>query len=309
MVHLSIIPLNSQELILPDTGIFVSFIEAYQQSPAQNYVYVDQTQVINETSESTDQIKKGYLQEMKLVMSQIDILDSTIIADNLFDDEQTINQRATLATIIYQLKLQLELIDNNVLDKQGFARDSSFLYNNGVVTNIEFEDFERRINKIYLNTVAQNNLIFDEYQVSELYEIAHLCPALGGSAVFKARSLYALINDTALYNDDGVCLQQGIMYRMSKNDMSNSNNNLNQFLRIYPNPTTGKFIIRSILPEHNDYIIKIMNSMGQSIYNKSIRISGEFEVDVLNYVTQGLYLIQVFDNTGLKVINEKLIKR
>ncbi len=270
---------------------------------------MDQTQVINETSESTDQIKKGYLQEMKLVMSQIDILDSTIIADNLFDDEQTINQRATLATIIYQLKLQLELIDNNVLDKQGFARDSSFLYNNGVVTNIEFEDFERRINKIYLNTVAQNNLIFDEYQVSELYEIAHLCPALGGSAVFKARSLYALINDTALYNDDGVCLQQGIMYRMSKNDMSNSNNNLNQFLRIYPNPTTGKFIIRSILPEHNDYIIKIMNSMGQSIYNKSIRISGEFEVDVLNYVTQGLYLIQVFDNTGLKVINEKLIKR
>jgi len=198
--------------------------------------------------------------------------------------------------------------DNNVLEKQGLARDSSFIYNNGIVTNIDFQNYERRVNTIYLNTVAVNNFAFDEEQIVELAEIAHLCPALGGTAVFKARSLYALVNDTALYNDDGVCLEQGVMYRLSKTNSANEGKVLNTPLTVFPNPTNGKFILKSKFELPLKVQIRILNSLGQVLHNELVEIKGEYEVNALNAKAGGLYFVQVFDYSGRLIFLDKLIK-
>ena len=47
--------------------------------------------------------------------------------------------------------------------------------------------------------------------------ITQQCPFAGGTAVYRARGMYELINDSIVYDDDAVCLAQGL-YRSSNHD-------------------------------------------------------------------------------------------
>lgn len=46
-----------------------------------------------------------------------------------------------------------------------------------------------------------------------LFDIANQCPMIGGNAVFYARSLYALIDDTQEFDDFLLCLPHGIVVK------------------------------------------------------------------------------------------------
>ena len=43
----------------------------------------------------------------------------------------------------------------------------------------------------------------------QILSIAEQCPYSGGVAVYIARSLIALFNDSIIYDDENNCLQQG----------------------------------------------------------------------------------------------------
>lgn len=75
------------------------------------------------------------------------------------------------------------------------------------------EDNEKQVNTIYLSTVAQDVDGFTAQDANALFAIANQCPLVGGNAVYRARALYALINDDQEYDDPSLCLAQGITVR------------------------------------------------------------------------------------------------
>jgi len=77
--------------------------------------------------------------------------------------------------------------------------------NNGLSSSLIYEQNEITVNGIYLSTIAQGLPdSINSYQ-SDLYAIATQCPLRGGPAVYFARSLYSLINDSIIYDDDQKC--------------------------------------------------------------------------------------------------------
>jgi len=177
---------------------------------------------------------------------------------------------------------------------QGYTRDSAFTYLGGVVTQAEFEEYDRVVSQIYLSTVAQGTFSFSSFDSTSLYSIASLCPALGGKAVYKARSLYALLNDSLYFDDDSLCVSQSVMFRQS-NPTANVNLAID-FAKVYPNPTSNiVFIEFKDMPESR-VIFKLRDNMGRLIEHKVLNN----QINTINLIesitNSGLYLYELIDD-------------
>jgi hypothetical protein len=98
--------------------------------------------------------------------------------------------------------------------------------------------------------------------------IAHLCPMAAGPSVYRARSMYALINDTVVYQDSAVCAFEGY-FRESANVL-------------YPNITSAvkKEIIFIAMP--NPASGNINFTFGAKFYNGNIIISNALGAQIQN---------------------------
>jgi len=123
--------------------------------------------------------------------------------------------------------------------------------------------------------------------------IIHICPLVGGSAIYRARALYNLLNDTIVYNDKLVCGNAGyfresqelLMPELSKIESKNIN------FTIYPNPSKSKI---TILTEgfDKDAQIVVYNLMGQLIESfKITKGSTSNEIDISSW-SEGYYSIR-----------------
>lgn len=100
-------------------------------------------------------------------------------------------------------------------------------------TSEQIEANQKQVNDIYLSTVAKDVETFTPAQATQLFDIANLCPMVGGNAVFLARALYSLIDDAQDFDDPLLCLQQGIVVKsMAAADVNN--------MAVIPNPATDE---------------------------------------------------------------------
>lgn len=95
---------------------------------------------------------------------------------------------------------------------------------------------EKMVNEIYLSTVGKDVDVFTSTQAGDLFEIANQCPMLGGNAVFKARSLYWLIDDSHDFDDATICVPYGIIVKSLTEPPANA-------ISVIPNPTADEAIL------------------------------------------------------------------
>ncbi len=105
----------------------------------------------------------------------------------------------------------------------------------GISTSELIELNLKQVKEIYLNTVAQRRSNFTQNELNLLAQIAFQCPVSGGEAVYLARGLYGLKYPNIRYDDHLTCLQQGIFYRQSHDNSTQS------IFKLYPNPTSNSF--------------------------------------------------------------------
>lgn len=299
--------LSKGQLSLPDTGAFVQFLSQLSQNPETDFVQIDKIQEQIKLNDSTQTVRQSYINLLNLSLKGLHHIDSLMITDSLFDDAILIAQKNELKNNVITLSQQIDLINLIAQEKQQLTRDSAFVFNQGIVTQRDFQEYERRINEIYLNTVAIDSIVFSSAQVAEIEEIARLCPSLGGEAVFKARSLYELISDTAFYNDEMTCLQQGVIFRLSQEDKPSKVSASNYF-KVIPNPNNGNFKLKCNLNETQLIEVRIVSTLGQVVYHQKFNFESEEYFDCLLNKAQGVYFIQVFDNSGKMIFTDKLIK-
>jgi hypothetical protein len=153
---------------------------------------------------------------------------------------------------------------------QGYTRDSAFVYNQGIVTQNEYEALERSVNAIYLSTIAKQNYQLSASDSLTIFNIAGLCPALGGSAVYMARSIVVLFNDTLAFDDDSLCIAQGVWLRQAGNS-NEATSNVEKGIGVYPNPTNDVLYFTFDETDEDSYMLEIFDMFGKMCYKSILR--------------------------------------
>ena len=117
---------------------------------------------------------------------------------------------------------------------------------------------------------------------------------------------YFTIYDTITYYDSVlVSVTDTLIVNVNLSGISSPNNS--NTLKIYPNPSNDVvFIDNGNFNSMSNYILKIINSLGQDVFNSFITIP-QFQIPITSFGGVGLYYIQLYDNTGNLVEIRKLI--
>lgn len=155
-----------------------------------------------------------------------------------------------------------------------------------------FENYEKDLNRIYLDVLTHGwqNLTTADFE--QLEELALSCPFVNGSAVYKARSLYAHIQPGLSYNDLEICNAVGV-YKNLRSD--NSENDLfgDAFeILIYPNPAIDRLNIHTSL-DHKQMNIRLFDMTGNNVKDVCLPVhDGKTELEVSS-LHQGIYNLQI----------------
>ena len=228
---------------------------------------------------------------IKLNQQSIKSLQEQLNSNSLSD-----SQRAQIKQAIVDLGLQIKNLDeaNKImyadLESQKFTNaDAIRSLNDLIYSNKTIENNEKIVNEIYLAALIRDNGNFSEEQTSQLLSIASQCAISGGPAVFKARSLFSLIDESITFNDKDICYAQGIILKHKK-EVSN--------FMVYPNPTTGKIRVDYNVSSINPGLIEIYDGVGRKV--RSIKLlpeNHEEELD-LSDLMEGLYTYRfIFDQS------------
>jgi len=215
--------------------------------------------------------------------------------------------------IIEKNQKELELLDKSnllrdlreqiVADRISSAQALRSVNNGLPNTNIAALN-EKRINRVTLNMIINPNYLNDVRIKNLVANIANQCPASGGLAVYRARTIHDYIhpgnqND---YSDIDDCYENTESERPTFEESSSEVKLYG--IQVYPNPTTGEVSI-FIEEPIEDGIIIVRNLLGKEInriklgqYQELIRL------DLQSY--SGVYFIS-FNEGDHNVENVKVI--
>ncbi|QLH46123.1 MAG: T9SS type A sorting domain-containing protein [Bacteroidota bacterium] len=143
--------------------------------------------------------------------------------------------------------------------------------------------------------------------------LAQKCPYLDGQAVFKARTLYAMLTGARSYNDLEICNNQGV-YKGGLNWYEFENAGLGKIqttsildIRVHPNPTTGKVYFETVQGNLGDAEVQFFDMSGRTVLAiKSATSANQLNYD-LNDLPSGLYIYQLKYSNG-DIYTGKVIK-
>lgn len=135
---------------------------------------------------------------------------------------------------------------------------------------------------------------------------ASLCPALGGKAVFKARTLFRFLNDTISFDDDSLCVVQGVLYRQVQEN-ENHEGSITVDLSVYPNPSSGIINIEFVEWNNDEYyVLELYSSLGKGIDKFGVQ-SKTTQIDLSKYqLGSGLLLYRCYNSKGFVINSGKI---
>jgi hypothetical protein len=219
--------------------------------------------------------------------------------EQLGDSTFTLAQRQAILTSVSGYRQNIaDLSTWNATALQG-ASTSKVLTATGVqaananITTSELiEANERAVNDIYLATIAKDVDGFTLAQATDLFNIASQCPMLGGNAVFKARSLYWLVDDKYDFDEQLLCLPHGIIVKNLTDRTSNA-------VAVIPNPAVDEatLVLDRVLDEPGAFVV--FDGLGGEVMRHGVPI----EVPRIAFSTRSLapaiYHYQVQGPSGI----------
>ncbi|MFN0201217.1 MAG: T9SS type A sorting domain-containing protein, partial [Bacteroidia bacterium] len=290
-----------QTLGTTDNPLMSSFISAME-----NYHLAELAEVSIGSKELSDDYAENMFATTSLYAQQESLSVLLRVQDSILLDTLTLSQDSLTAfNIKEELIAQLTDIKTDIVDLETDANTereqtaNTILTANGTIdVSAIYEENERVVNEIYLSTLVRGIYELDEGQVSLLEGIIHQCPMSGGTAVYRARALYAMYNMEEEYDDSEVCNSQGISWRQ----MQATKADIAAEVNIYPNPTEGKLTIELAKTSNYDKLF-IYNSLGQIVRHIELAEIKELKLDVSN-LPKGVYFLSFM---GKGVSYHKLI--
>ncbi len=190
-----------------------------------------------------------------------------------------------------QIKL-LNQREKNIDNFKTKLEELSQLNDEIIATNV-VEKAEKQYNAIYFRSLKANGKL-SENDLRMLKRIAHQCPYIAGTAVFKARSLYMRYEPSLNYNDNQLCTGK---YQMSEQEvMQAKSQQLN--VQLYPNPGNGYFNINYDLSGFTKGSIVFYNVLGNKVYETQLNTETDRGALQLSELAKGVYSYTVFGNSN-----------
>lgn len=280
-------------LFLPDTASFPTFKSGIASTniPKLNQVNENLRRIELDTalSQNLDALKSLILNKNL----ELFVLDSLLLSDMEQNSlsESLLSQRELLEDSIDYLDNEMQLMLSNIESIRMSNVNSANSKNDSVSAENDLESYERTINAIYLETIEHDIFKFNNSQKQSIEYIAGLCPLIGGEAVFKARSLLSLYNFNFIFDDHNLCLQQGLQYRISKQD--DHAQVLKTALKVYPNPTSRSVTVDLQSELEGPFNLKILSLTGQTVYQLNSTLNkNTIDLESVN-LSQGIYLVEL----------------
>jgi hypothetical protein len=216
----------------------------------------------------------------------------------------------------------LELIEaytqGNAALLQGL-QDGTYTANNNI-DDTELQDAnEAMINHIYLKILRYGIDSVTQADSTFIVELAPQCPYLGGSAVFKARTLNAYYHPGNMFDDMKLCNQVGVFKQGGNGNDSNNEDNkskltkeneylkglnrvvaeiqmLDEELLIYPNPTESILHISYYMTSDSEF--EILDAVGNLV--KRIKLPKEIRLKKIDIsdLCAGVYMYKQVSKEG-----------
>ncbi|MFZ4754320.1 MAG: T9SS type A sorting domain-containing protein [Chitinophagaceae bacterium] len=213
------------------------------------------------------------------------------------------NQESLLTDEIRTLDLNMDILcqENTLNDSTIFQYQIQELTqeNTALPVGRLFENYEKDLNRIYLGVLSQGwqNLTTADFE--QLEELALSCPFVYGSAVYKARSLYAHIQPGISYKDLEICNAVGV-YKNGLGSTSNEERLGQEFsVLIYPNPASEQIQIQTSLSD-GIINIRVYDMTGQLVQTASLAITNGITELPLKSMNAGMYNLQIELNNQIK---------
>ena len=211
--------------------------------------------------------------------------------------------------VIYTIGFLNQTINNINIQRESIITDNlaNADYMNEFVVNGELpETNAAAVNDIeiyYLETGQDKQVLIDNY--NELLSIAQQCPFVGGKAVYLARSYVSMFNDSVVYDDTNICMQQGY-YRLAA---KNSNIRAAEGIDIIPNP--AKNYIDIMINKNTDgmCLISIIDNYSKPIYKEWFEYRRQKHRINTQGFANGIYQVQVtIEGAPSKTIKLVIVK-
>lgn len=225
-------------------------------------------------------------------------------ADTLIDSTSTSVELNNWQTITANLYASLEQVNNAINQyNQGIGNSltvnaEELITNNSTINASQQVDNNLKlINDIYLNTVAVGIDTFNSEQLKDLYYVATQCPLAGGEAVYRSRSLLALVVDTA-FNDRDICTAAGIAYKKDQTTMlieAGTDSKLQ--IHTYPNPANTYLLLQSYIAYTKDLQVSIYDNMGRNVKEQNVSLASKKVKIDLQELSSGLYFLRLMNGS------------
>ncbi|MCO5279941.1 MAG: T9SS type A sorting domain-containing protein [Chitinophagales bacterium] len=169
--------------------------------------------------------------------------------------------------------------------------------NNRLNTAIPQEANHQIFNELYLKSIEKGFKGFAPKEAAWLLNLAAQCPYTEGDAVYRARTLYAQIDNSIYFYNDSLCNTiSKPAYKKESESLKTENQPFTA--RFAPNPANGYTSLLYQIEENTTAILVLTNQLGQ--YALEMKIGGnQNRADIpIADLMQGIYFYKVTNNKG-----------
>ncbi len=234
-------------------------------------------------------------------ISEIALIDSISAADSTINNSQ---QRKLLLNNIQSEQEAKENILNQIQTANVLKINDAQIVNSLVVATGVPDENLKIINQIQHHFLLNGKDSIEPYY-QQILSVAQQCPQAGGKAVYLARSYVSMFNDSVVYDDTNICMQQGY-YRLAA---KNSNIRAAEGIDIIPNP--AKNYIDIMINKNTDgmCLISIIDNYSKPIYKEWFEYRRQKHRINTQGFANGIYQVQVtIEGAPSKTIKLVIVK-
>jgi len=284
--------LNDNLTYMPDTGAFYILRNTLHNTNLARLNEIEKVAIGKGMDTSLASLLKSFHLELDSIINLVHKADSLFATNNDTLGSAPDLERQELHTL---LKEKQEQVDAQTLlyeTAEQLQRDSVRAMNDRIVSSRYYEIYDRELNAIEVERLNAEVMYYEPYQQQIIEQIATLCPVAGGPAVYKARAMMTLFNDTLDFQDDSLCALQGYAYRLAQ-EQTDSILEISQII-VYPNPSQSTFTVFTGISNIDELkILTVYNALGQVVITKS-EAANQIVLDfATNALAQGIYILQI----------------
>jgi hypothetical protein len=196
------------------------------------------------------------------------------------------------------------------------AYSNSLDKNDAIESLLDWENNERLTNEWYVTVMREGAGVLTANDKANIKILSNTCPYIAGTAVYKARTLNALFEPMAQYNDRVICngnassrtnsnqninidsLDEALAFEAANVNqqefyakIANEQSNNKLLSKLYPNPATNNLTIQKINNKSGDFYI--YNLLGQEVKHL-ILTEGLYSEEVnINTIIDGIYIYKI----------------